>query len=162
MIEDPNLEASTLNLAELRAQLAPSISTRDVLEHYKNNQINGILLIDLRENFDFSHFHVLKSINIPFSKLDLNSLISANGGTDCFDYSENNDEATCGNNLLVKSILHNPDNNGDCLRVIYGTREMYEKAVNVANCLVRMKFSKICLIRNGIESFITTDIIYRK
>lgn len=147
-IDDPNLDIIPTALNELRSQLCPRISTRDVLYFYGKER-SKLLLIDLRDSFSYSKFYVLNSINVPFDKLNLERL------------EQSTDQMTIEsemNNFLIYTLKKNPN----ALKVIYSNQETYTQAIELANRLVRMKFSKLCLIKKGIESFLSTKIIYRE
>lgn len=150
-IDDPNLDIIPTALNELRSQLCPRISTRDVLYFYEKER-SKLLLIDLRDSFSYSKFYVLNSINVPFDKLNLERL------------EQSTDQMT---SLSIESdinifLIYTLKKNPNALKVIYSNQEAYTQAIELANRLVRMKFSKLCLIKKGIESFISTKIIYRE
>ena len=149
--DDPHLDPTPPTLNELRGQLCPRISTRDVLHFYENNRDN-LLLIDLRDSSSYSQFHVLNSVNIPFEKLGIERLKQLAEQT--ISSASESDM----NILLMYTLQKSPK----ALKVIYSHQETFSEAIELANNLVRMKFSRVCLIRKGIESFISTKIIYRE
>lgn len=151
LVEDPNLDIISTSLKELRAQLCPRISTRDVLRLYEKDS-STLLLIDLRLQIDYAQFYVLNSINIPYDNLvfDRLSQLSEQPIAQLVESDLNN------------TLMYHLQKKSNALKVIYSSQETFNQAVELANYLVKLKISKICVIKNGIESFITTKIIHRQ
>ena len=117
-----------------------------------------LLLIDLRDKVDYDQFYVYNSINVPFDTIsldllgELNEILLDKPGID----------SSAHNGDLSHYLMYTLQQNSNALKVIYSSQETFGKAVELANNLVRLKISRVCLIKSGIESFITTKIIYRQ
>lgn len=147
--EDNNdLDMSPIKLEEMRAQLCPRISARDILDLYETN-LSKLILIDVRPVNEFNSFNIVKSKNIPFETINFAKMAQV------VQTSLNSASETDYLNYLVY-VLQQGKN---MLKVIISSRAKMNLAVELANKLVQFNFSKVCILNKGIECFKSTKIV---
>lgn len=142
---DAKLDITPIGLNILKSEMAPRISARDVIRLVKE-KTHSYVLIDIRPSSEFCQGYVAQSKNFPFDQINLsklNQILNPNS-------SNENDSSA---NL---SILLGQKKNA--IKVIIASIELFASAVELASGLVKLKFSKICVLHLGIDSLKPTDI----
>lgn len=147
--EEPELEMSPIGLEQMRAELCPRVSAKDILGLY-DSKMSKIVLIDLRPSSEFSQSFLLKSKNFPYEQINFNKLEQI--GLNQISNAPNENDSTLGLIYLLQQARNQ-------VKILVTWDEcVNEKAVDLANRLVRLKFSKICILHKGIESLRSTKI----
>ena len=146
--EDNELDMTPIKLEQMRAQLCPRISARDILSLYDMNS-SKLLLIDIRSSIEFNLFSINKSKNIPFENINFTKMIQLN---QMQINSANENDST---NFLVYLLQQGKN----MLKIVMSSRSKMNNAVELANKLVQLNFSKVCILNNEIECFKSTKIV---
>lgn len=152
ILDDSELEMSPMTLDQMRSELCPRISAKDILSLY-DVKSSKLVLVDIRSSADFSQSHIFNSRNIPFKSINLTRLLqlaeSSPGGP--YNVNDNSDPVT--NNLL--GLLQQSKS---LVKIILSSRDEFDNCVELANTLVRLHFSRVCILHRGIECFKNTKI----
>lgn len=140
---DTLLDMTPIGLEKLKAEMAPRISARDVINLVKE-KLHKYILIDIRPNSEFSTECVIDSKNFPFEQINVSKLAQITNS------SNESDQAF---SLSFHLVQHR-----NAIKIIIASQELFESAVDLANRLVKLKFSKICVLHQGIDSLKPTDI----
>ena len=148
-VENPELDMTPIELSQLRLELCPHISVRDVLKLFDRN-LSKLILVDIRPESEFSQFNVINSKNISFENLNFTKLqqLSQSQVT-----SANENDA---NSYLIYLLQQNKN----LLKIIMTSESKFKNGIDLANELVRLGNSKICILHNGVECFKSTKIFY--
>ncbi|RNA08203.1 TBC domain-containing kinase [Brachionus plicatilis] len=141
---DPLLDMAPISLDKLKSEMAPRISARDVISLAKE-KTHKYILIDVRPNSLFSIGYVTESKNFPFESINFSKLAQA----------LNPSSSTSDTDLALPFFLAQ---NKNAIKIIIASQEFLDSAIDLANKLVKLKFSKICVLHQGIESLKPTDI----
>jgi rhodanese-related sulfurtransferase len=138
-----------VSLDKMRAQLCPRISARDVLA-LAETRIKSFVLIDIRPATEFADGYLKDSKNMPYEQLDLAKLFkigSANSPSDA--------DPTL--NLVFVLTQHK-----NSIKIIVSSDELFDSAVDLANRLVRLKHTQVCLLHKGIDILKPTELYLAK
>jgi TBC domain-containing protein kinase-like protein len=144
---DPDLDRMPITVDEIRKSSSPRICTRDILKLY-DAKMSKLVLIDLRSPNEFAQASIANSKSVPFENLNFARLTQTLGH---------------GNNAPNESdstayLTHYLQQNKTLLKVILTSEAKYEQAIQVANVLVGLQFSKVCILSRGVECFQSTKI----
>jgi TBC domain-containing protein kinase-like protein len=146
---ESDLDMSPISLEELRSQYCPRISGKDVLDSHKKKSLK-LLLIDIRPAIEFQLFNIIKSKNIPFENVNFTKL------TQLAQTQLN----TCPNeNDTLNYLIYLLQQDKDAIKVVISSRSKMNLAVEFANKLVQLKFSKVCILNKGVECFQSTVLV---
>jgi rhodanese-related sulfurtransferase len=146
---DPDLDRTPLNVEEIRKSLCPRISTRDILKLY-DSKLSKLILIDIRSPQEYSQACVINSKNIPFENINFTKLNQLGASQNAINIANENDSTSY--------LIHILRQNKNLLKIIITSDEKFENAIELANALVRINISKLCILSKGIDCFKSTKI----
>ncbi len=146
---DPDLDRTPLNVEEIRKSLCPRISTRDILKLY-DSKLSKLILIDIRSPQEYSQACVINSKNIPFENINFTKLNQLGASQNTINIANENDSTS----YLIYILRQNKN----LLKIIITSDENYGNAIELANALVRINISKLCILSKGIDCFKSTKI----
>ncbi|CAL1543296.1 unnamed protein product [Lymnaea stagnalis] len=143
-----DLSMEPMSIEELKSEKCPRISAEDLIElgelagsassrsptKKRQNSKPMILILDVRHHEDFKRGTLQGSINIPFQTA----------------FSPEGDLNPC-------PAVHVLNSRRNQVIVVVGNRG--RNAANFANELVRLGYSRVCVLHKGIDVFRTTDLI---
>jgi TBC domain-containing protein kinase-like protein len=149
-VNEFELDMSPIGLEQMRAELCPRISTKDILSLY-DVKSSKLVLIDVRTAAEFAQGHIFNSRNVPFENFNFDKLeqLMRNGAP--MNSAPNENDSTAFLAYLMQQ-------NKNLVKIIMGSEERFEHAVEMANTLVRLDMRKACILHRGIECFHTTKI----
>lgn len=155
---EPNsndLDRAPMELEQMRSELAPRISARDILTlNSSTKHGKRVCLLDLRPSAEFAQSCLSNSKNVPYDNINFNRLDAmVNNQTQINTPNEND---------TTNYLLHLLQTNRNSIKVVLSNEARLDDAIQLANVLVRHKFSKICLLHRGIECLRETHIFISK
>jgi TBC domain-containing protein kinase-like protein len=141
------LDMTPINLEQMRCELGPRISARDVMALTASDSSLKACLIDLRSGVEFQQVNVLPmSKNVPFENINFNKLdVLVNNQTQILTANENDSTA------FLLYLLQTSKND---VKVLLASEAKLNNAVELANVLVRHTFSRVCVLNRGIECLV--------
>jgi TBC domain-containing protein kinase-like protein len=148
-VDDSELDLCSVEIEQMRIQLCPRISPRDVLK-LCDSKSSKLILIDIRPSNEYQKCFIENSKNIPFENIQINKLFQLYSSQ--INTANENDST----NYLIYLLQQNKSQ----LKILLGSRDQLDKCTQLANSLVKLKISKVCLIDKGIECFKSTKIYF--
>ncbi len=149
LVQDHDLEMSHVDLYIMKAELCPRISGSDVVKLYEAKS-SKLILIDIRPASEFSQSFIIQSKNIPYENINFIKL---------FQYSQNQlINSNINDNDSTSMLINYLQQNKHLLKIIASSSCKINNVVELSNTLVRLKFSKICILHNGVECLKSTNI----
>ena len=152
VVSNTGLDYVPVELAELRAQMCARVSARDLVDMYDTNRLS-VLVLDVRPPAEFAKFYISNSVNVPFESVNLNRITQLLETSQLL--SGNEADPTQYLSYLVQS-------NRSAVKVVLASQDRLPQAIELANCLVRAKISRVCLLNGGIECLNKTKIVQRQ
>ena len=150
LMDEFELDMSPIGLEQIRAELCPRISTKDILVLY-DVKLSKLILIDIRSLGEFAQGHIFNSRNVPFENLNFSKLDQILSSGSQVNSAPNESDSTAYLVFLMQQ-------NRKLVKIILGSRDRFENGIDLANTLVRLGMSRVCLLHKGIECFRTTKI----
>jgi TBC domain-containing protein kinase-like protein len=144
------LDICPVPLDIMRNELCPRISAKDVLKLH-DTKSSKIKIIDIRPASDYSQSFITDSKNIPFESINFNKLTQLSQT----QLGNSNDSDP------TAQLVYLLQQNKNSVKIIASSSSKLDNVVELSNLLVHLKFSKICILHNGIECFKSTKI-YQK
>jgi TBC domain-containing protein kinase-like protein len=154
-----------VDLSDLQAELCPRISGQDIFQLFldttnndndsqQENDKKNFVLIDIRPAINFTKGSLLESHSIPFTAIDFNRIVYNNQLNSNQQSDKNDTDVTnCLNNLL--------DQHQNSIKVIMTSEQRLSEAVELSNKLVRLTYSRVCILNRGVECLESTQIFQK-
>lgn len=148
---DAELDMSPIGLAQMRAELCPRISPREILD---NNELRELALIDIRPAAEYQQLCLPNSFSVPFESVSLSR--AAQLATGHVQYSS-----------LLKAeptsyLIYLMQQHKSSIKVIVTSESRLNDGVELANKLVELKYDRVCLLNRGIECFKSTNMLLKQ
>ncbi|CAF1036134.1 unnamed protein product [Brachionus calyciflorus] len=149
-LEESLLDMTPVSLDKMRAELAPRISGRDILSLVENKE-NNYILIDIRSSSEYSNEFITNSKNIPYEAINFQKL------------SQTGSLSSLNENDMTLSLIHLLNKNKNSIKIVMSCEESIDsEAVDLANRLVKLKYSRVCVLHKGFEILKPTILYQRK
>ena len=136
---DEHMEMGPLTLDEMKAQMCPGISGRDVVEL---SGVAKLLIVDIRPPGEFTS--VFSAKNVPYEMINFGRLAAMLKTGSQQSLAQNESDAT----VQLFNLLQTHRN---AVKIVATSVSRRREAVDVANNLVKLNFSKICILHKGVE-----------
>jgi TBC domain-containing protein kinase-like protein len=143
-------DMSPIGLEQMRAELCPRISTRDILNLY-DVKSSKLVLIDVRSTAEFAQGHIFNSRNVSFENVNFIKLEQLVRNGPVINSAPSETDSTAFLAYLLQQ-------NKNLVKIILGSVDKHEHAIEMANTLVRLGMRKVCILHRGIECFHSTKI----
>jgi hypothetical protein len=148
------LEMAPIEIEALRAELCPRISGNDLIKLLDSTKQSKLIVFDLRSSTEYANEFILTSKSVPYENLNMPKLFQLSM-TQTPLISANESDSTAYLAYLLQQ-------NKNYLKVVCTSLTRFADSIELANALVKLKYTKVCILNRGVECLKSTSIFNKQ